>query len=246
MCVYFKNLDLSKIYKKKTQKRRRQPINAFPVKLYRMLEEVALKGDEDIVGWSPDGLSFQVRDTTRFVNEVMSSHFKQSKYKSFQRQLNFYGFRRITNGPNEGAYCHQWFIQGNEEMCKNIRRLDTQSNKSDDDSSSTEDASSSSQPEQEVLEKEEEDALQAVPPTTNDRQESVMTFDPSTLLAEADDELNSLLKQAMPTQLALQESAALLPPTQLKLQESIILEGAPVAFGGRKFCFVASHKNLVK
>lgn len=243
MSVYFKNLDLSKIYKKKSQKRRRQPANAFPVKLYRMLEEVALNGDEDVVGWSPDGLSFQVRDTTRFVNEVMTSHFKQSKYKSFQRQLNFYGFRRITHGPNEGSYCHQWFIQGNEDMCKKIRRTDTQSAKSDDDSSSTEDASSSSRPE--VLEKEGEDVVPSVlPPTTNNRQESVMTFDPSTLLAEADDELNSLIKQAMPPRLSFKESVTF--PTQLAPQESVILEGAPVAFGGKKFCFVASHKNLVK
>lgn len=226
MTIYFKNLDLSKINKDKSQKRRRQPLNSFPMKLYKMLNEVASDGKEDIIGWTQDGMSFQLRDKTRFMNEVMPNYFNQSKYKSFQRQLNFYGFHSTNSGPNERAYSHEWFMRGNIEMCKKIRRLDTLSKHSGDSTSIEGVPASSSQ-------SDDSDDGEVFPvPPINDRQESIMTFDPRSLAA-GDDELNSLLQQAMPT-------------TKLTAQESVILEGAKIAFGGRTFCFLSSHKNFVE
>ena len=46
-------------------------------------------------------------------------------YASFQRQLNFYGFRRIGEGPNKGAYCHKLFQQGNPHLLPLIKRQHT-------------------------------------------------------------------------------------------------------------------------
>jgi HSF-type DNA-binding len=127
MPIFLKNLDLSKLKSKtirkktKTKVNRPQPIS-FPIKLFRMLEEVEREGIQSIVGWNPDGKSFQVYDHERFVKEVLPSHFKQSKYKSFQRQLNFYSFQRIISGPLEGSYGHPSFVKGNSELCKSIKR----------------------------------------------------------------------------------------------------------------------------
>lgn len=125
MSVFLKNLDLSKI---KSNKRtansasNRQHGDAFPVKLYEMLEEVERQGNEDIVSWQPDGKLFHVHNVEKFVEEILPAHFKQSKYKSFQRQLNFYGFQRVTSGPMEGSYGHRSFVRGDKELCKGIRR----------------------------------------------------------------------------------------------------------------------------
>jgi hypothetical protein len=122
MSIYFKNLDLSKIIKKIKKPRRRKLINPFPIKLYQMLQESAQNGKGDIVGWAPGGLSFQVHDSERFVTEVLPFYFNQTKYKSFQRQLSFYGFKRRADGSVDGSYSHKFFIRGNMEMCKKIVR----------------------------------------------------------------------------------------------------------------------------
>ena len=46
-------------------------------------------------------------------------------YASFQRQLNFYGFHRIREGPNKGAYCHKLFQQGKPHLLPLMKRQRT-------------------------------------------------------------------------------------------------------------------------
>jgi hypothetical protein len=51
------------------------------------------------------------------------SHFNQSKLTSFQRQLNLYGFSRITTGgPDRGSYYHPFFLRGRPGLCRSIDR----------------------------------------------------------------------------------------------------------------------------
>ncbi len=104
----------------------RPHVTPFPVKLHRMLAQVEREGKKHIVSWNPDGRTFQVHDHDKFVSEVLHHHFKQTKYKSFQRQLNFYAYKRITSGPLEGAYGHPFFIKGNEDACRNVKRHESQ------------------------------------------------------------------------------------------------------------------------
>jgi len=58
----------------------------FPWKLHEMLDESEKMGLDSIVSWLPDERSFKVHDPDTFVQDIMPKWFRQSKYKSFQRQ----------------------------------------------------------------------------------------------------------------------------------------------------------------
>mmetsp|Transcript_1490 Transcript_1490/g.3299 ORF Transcript_1490/g.3299 Transcript_1490/m.3299 type:complete len:348 (-) Transcript_1490:205-1248(-) len=96
----------------------------FPWKLHEMLEMVHREGFEEVVSWLPDRKSFRVHDPAVFVEKIMPCFFDQSKYKSFQRQLNLWGFERLLFGPNKGGYFHpEFFLRDKPCEIHNIRRL---------------------------------------------------------------------------------------------------------------------------
>lgn len=53
---------------------------------------------------------------------VMPKYFRQSKLTSFQRQLNLYGFVRLTRGEDIGGYYHELFLRGKDYLLKRIVR----------------------------------------------------------------------------------------------------------------------------
>ena len=77
-----------------------------------MLDAMDETGDKSIVCWQPHGRAFMVHKPKDFVQDVMPHFFNQTKYASFQRQLNLYGFSRLTHGPDKGAYYHNCFVRG--------------------------------------------------------------------------------------------------------------------------------------
>jgi hypothetical protein len=95
----------------------------FPEKLHRMLKGVADSGDSDIISFYAHGRAFGVHDPERFVKDVMPNYFKQSRLSSFQRQLNLYGFTRISSGPDTGGYYHELFLQARPTLCVHMRRV---------------------------------------------------------------------------------------------------------------------------
>lgn len=94
----------------------------FPFKLHRMLESVDRDGLSAIVSWQPHGRAFLVHKPNEFVSKVLPQNFRQSKLTSFQRQLNLYGFRRLTKGSDSGAYYHELFLRGRPFLCHKMVR----------------------------------------------------------------------------------------------------------------------------
>lgn len=94
----------------------------FPWKLHLMLDGVDRDGLSHIVSWRPHGRCFLVHDPKKFVTCIMSNYFKQSKLTSFQRQLNLYGFVRLTRGKDAGSYYHELFLRGKEFLCELLKR----------------------------------------------------------------------------------------------------------------------------
>mmetsp|Transcript_3160 Transcript_3160/g.4205 ORF Transcript_3160/g.4205 Transcript_3160/m.4205 type:complete len:541 (+) Transcript_3160:308-1930(+) len=97
---------------------------AFPEKLYEMLSKESLPETDSsiVVSWLPHGRAFIVRKPKQFTTQIMPKYFRQTKLTSFQRQLNLYGFRRITQGADSGAYYHELFLRGRPQLCMRMVR----------------------------------------------------------------------------------------------------------------------------
>ena len=92
---------------------------SFPQKLFMLLE----KESPEIIGWIPNGKGFRINNIDEFQSSIIPKYFKHTKFTSFQRQLNLYGFRRVTRGEDQGAYFHPKFIYGHSDSVYEIRRL---------------------------------------------------------------------------------------------------------------------------
>lgn len=81
----------------------RTPNAAFPLKLHEILSQIERDGFDCIIGWLPHGRSFKIHKQEEFVRTILPKYFVMTKKSSFLRQLNLYGFNRMSGG----AYYHE-------------------------------------------------------------------------------------------------------------------------------------------
>lgn len=98
----------------------------FPEKLFILLESES----PELIRWLNHGLAFKVVDPDRFAQEVLPKYFRHTNLSSFQRQLNLYGFRKITKGHDIGATFHPSFQKGNRELTSEIKRMPVKNSQS--------------------------------------------------------------------------------------------------------------------
>jgi len=92
----------------------------FPVKLYAILAD---PDNHHAISWQPHGRSWKVHKRDIFMKEVCPKYFSQTKFESFVRQSNGWGFRRLKrDGPDRNSYYHELFLRGQPELLKSIRR----------------------------------------------------------------------------------------------------------------------------
>jgi hypothetical protein len=106
-------------------------MNTFPCKLYNLLENADSLGYSSIISWQRGGKSFRVWKPKELESLILPRHFKQSKYKSFLRQVCIYNLQRITSGMNRGGYAHPFLVKGKPELAKDIRRIPDPKSSSD-------------------------------------------------------------------------------------------------------------------
>eukprot|EP00549_Striatella_unipunctata_P015162 CAMPEP_0118699316 /NCGR_PEP_ID=MMETSP0800-20121206/15815_1 /TAXON_ID=210618 ORGANISM="Striatella unipunctata, Strain CCMP2910" /NCGR_SAMPLE_ID=MMETSP0800 /ASSEMBLY_ACC=CAM_ASM_000638 /LENGTH=392 /DNA_ID=CAMNT_0006599487 /DNA_START=86 /DNA_END=1264 /DNA_ORIENTATION=- len=95
----------------------------FPQKLHRMLSELEeQENGAAIASFLPHGRAFCIHNPKKFVNDIMPTYFRMSRFSSFQRQLNLYDFKRITEGRDKGAYYHELFLRGRAGLCGRMKR----------------------------------------------------------------------------------------------------------------------------
>lgn len=102
---------------------------AFPIKLYRILYEAEQNKQDDIISFFPHGRAFAVHKSKEFTRDIMPKYFPAGRMNTFLKQLNLYGFRRITEGRDKGGYFHKDFLKGKRYLCKKIKRKKVHVNK---------------------------------------------------------------------------------------------------------------------
>jgi hypothetical protein len=103
------NQDIGRPLKRKG-KRKGSKRTPFPVLMYQLLEDEKF---QDALCWLPDGLSFAI-DPNVFYEKVIQVRFPGSKFDSFKRKLNRWGFRRVgeMEAPGTMTYEHGLFRRG--------------------------------------------------------------------------------------------------------------------------------------
>jgi len=114
-----------------TKKRIVQPLqndssskSSFLAKLFAILNN---KDNSSIICWSEDGEKFQILNTCRFQNEVIPKYFKHKNLKSFIRQLNLHGFKKLRANskgkePIQDLYKHNFFRRDQPDLIAFIKR----------------------------------------------------------------------------------------------------------------------------
>lgn len=116
--------NISNMSSKTSTNKKRPPV--FPTRLYEMLENAERDGYDHLISWISDGKAFKIHIDGRLEEEdekaivdVLKKTFNQTRFKSFLRQLQLYGFERIYKGPRRGECRHELFARGRQDLFQN-------------------------------------------------------------------------------------------------------------------------------
>eukprot|EP00980_Cylindrotheca_fusiformis_P013884 scaffold3598_cov115-Cylindrotheca_fusiformis.AAC.20 len=91
----------------------------FPAKMMAILSRPELS---DIITWLDHGRAWKVLKPREFEMKVLPTYFEHSKFSSFIRQANGWGFRRLTQGRDRNSYYNELFLRGLPHLCKDMKR----------------------------------------------------------------------------------------------------------------------------
>ncbi|KAL5286840.1 HSF1 family protein [Megaselia abdita] len=102
-------------------------VPAFLAKLWRLVED---KETNQLIHWTKDGKSFVIQNQAQFARELLPLNYKHNNMASFIRQLNMYGFHKISSIDNGGLkfdrdemeFSHPCFKKDSPYLLEHIKR----------------------------------------------------------------------------------------------------------------------------
>ncbi|KDO29268.1 hypothetical protein SPRG_05448 [Saprolegnia parasitica CBS 223.65] len=90
----------------------------------RGLYDMISSDNGERICWSDDGASFTVVNSSKLAWEALPQYFKHNKYRSFQQQLNMYGFTKASKArASSCVYSHPLFRRGHfTDLCRIARK----------------------------------------------------------------------------------------------------------------------------
>ncbi|KAI9298056.1 hypothetical protein K502DRAFT_300105 [Neoconidiobolus thromboides FSU 785] len=108
-------------------------VSSFAKKMYNLLHSQEYV---HLVGWCDAGDNFVIKSQKAFQEELFPNYFKNASFNSFVRQLNMYGFKRISDGRktrgtnlDSSWFEHPYFKRSREDLLSNIHRISNQAKK---------------------------------------------------------------------------------------------------------------------
>ncbi|XP_062524402.1 heat shock factor-d isoform X6 [Bombyx mori] len=102
-------------------------VPAFLGKLWKLVND---SETNQLISWSPGGKTFVIKNQADFARELLPLYYKHNNMASFIRQLNMYGFHKITSVENGGLryekdeieFSHPCFMKGHAYLLEHIKR----------------------------------------------------------------------------------------------------------------------------
>lgn len=102
-------------------------VPAFLGKLWKLVND---SDTNHLISWSPGGKTFVIKNQADFAKELLPLYYKHNNMASFIRQLNMYGFHKITSVENGGLryekdeieFSHACFMKGHSYLLEHIKR----------------------------------------------------------------------------------------------------------------------------
>ncbi|KAH7479050.1 hypothetical protein PRIC1_009394 [Phytophthora ramorum] len=98
----------------------------FLLHLHQMLR----REDAKIIRWADDGMAFQILDKEAMTAQILPKYFKNKNFSSFQRQLNYFGFRKWSKARAQfPTYSREHFTRDNYSEMSLVKRQSKKSRK---------------------------------------------------------------------------------------------------------------------
>ncbi|KAF0686860.1 Aste57867_21364 [Aphanomyces stellatus] len=90
----------------------------FLTNLRRMLDDAP-----HILRWTPDGRALEIHNRDAMILHILPKYFNHNRYKSFQRQLNYFGFKKWPKAKaSVCTFSNQYFTRDAPEAAWCISR----------------------------------------------------------------------------------------------------------------------------
>lgn len=107
-------------------------VPAFLGKLWKLVND---SETNHLISWSAGGNTFIIKNQAEFAKHLLPLYYKHNNMASFIRQLNMYGFHKISSIDNGGLrfdkdeieFSHSYFMKGQSYLLEHIKRKPTNS-----------------------------------------------------------------------------------------------------------------------
>uniref|UniRef100_A0AAV1UJM6 HSF-type DNA-binding domain-containing protein n=1 Tax=Peronospora matthiolae TaxID=2874970 RepID=A0AAV1UJM6_9STRA len=92
-------------------------------KFLQLLYEILEVENPRVIRWSEDGLALQILDPVTVTEQILPKYFNHTNFHSFQRQLNYFGFRKWTKSKTDiCTFSHPFFRENQPKLLLLIKR----------------------------------------------------------------------------------------------------------------------------